>query len=118
MVRDLNLMRQIMLDLEKYPEPMTSLSALYPNETDENAANIKLWHLKLLEDAGYIKLGDITIGCYPDCQIDMITNDGYEFIRLTKEESIWKKLYPLFLKGGGIASTTVIQKLVEKLLAP
>lgn len=116
MKRDLNLMRQIMLDLENNDDYYTDLNSLYPNSNKEFLI-CAAYHLRLLEDAGYIQLGKPTMmGGWVDYPVNLITNQGYEFIRLTQEPTIWEKSLPLIMKGGGIASIQVIQDILKKIM--
>lgn len=114
MKRDLNLMRQIMLDLEATDNFSVDLSSLYPKKSVDEYFNIA-WHLRLLADAEYIVLGTPIMMGYPNYPITFITNKGYEFIRLTKDPTIWERLLPYLVKAGGIASVSIIQKAIEKL---
>lgn len=114
MKRDLNLMRQIMLDLEATDNFLVDLSSLYPNKSDEEYFNLA-WHLRLSADAEYIVLGSPTMMGFPNYSISFITNKGYEFIRLTKDPTIWERLLSYFVKFGGVASVTAIQEAVKKL---
>lgn len=117
MKRDLDLMRQIMLDLEATTSYIIDSFSLYSVNNREYQTKI-YFHLRLLEDAGYIKLGDVTMMCgFPTVQIVFITNAGYDFIRLTRDDTKWTLAKPLILKAGAIASITAIQQIVTNLLA-
>ena len=61
MVRDLNLMRQIMLDLEKRQHIHDNISALWPNKTIEEYEAIAE-HVLLLQDNNYLLLGSCLLG--------------------------------------------------------
>lgn len=117
MKRDLDLMRQIMLDLEANTSYIIDSLSLYPVNDREYQTKI-YFHLRLLEDAGYIKLGDVAMmGGFPNVKIVFITNAGYDFLRLTRDDKLWKLAHPLILKAGAIASITAIEQIITNLLA-
>lgn len=116
MKRDLNLMRQIMLDLEECEEPYIDICTLYQDDDSITDFAKIAYHVRLLEDAGYIETDSPTImGGYVNYPIKLITNNGYEFIRLTKPQNTWEKIMPLLEKFGKVASIAAIEKYVEKL---
>lgn len=115
MKRDLDLMRQIMLDLEGSDDYHTDIASLYPDKDSEAMLRIT-WHLRLLEDAGYVVLGPPCLCGYPNYPVELITNNGYEFIRLTQDKTAWEKARDKIIELGAIASTPLLQKIIEKLI--
>lgn len=81
MKRDLNLMRQIMLDLEECEEAYIDICTLYQNNDSITDFTKIAYHVRLLENAGYIETDTPTMmGGYVNYPIKLITNDGYEFL--------------------------------------
>ena len=115
MKRDLDLMRQIMLDLEASDDYHTDIASLYPAK--DHAAMLRIvWHFRLLEDAGYVVLGTPCLCGYPNYPVEFITNNGYEFIRLTQDKTVWEKARSKIVEFGAITSVPLIQKIIEKLI--
>ena len=103
MKRDFNLMRQIMLDLEKLPYIQNDISDIWKDRTPEEYQRISL-RVQLLADSKYIVLGSCLLGCgFENFYIQRITNDGYTFLDYARNDTVWQKLYPKFAKLGSIA---------------
>ena len=115
MVRDLNLMRQIMLDLEKRQHIHDNISALWPNKTIEEYEAIAE-HVLLLQDNNYLLLGSCLLGNgFEDWYIARITNDGYTFLDCVRPKSVWQKLLSL-LQSTGTISLDVIKPIASEIL--
>lgn len=61
MKRDINLMRQIMLDLEALPCIHTNISEIWLDRNLDDYQTIAL-HVKLLADSNYLELGNCLLG--------------------------------------------------------
>ena len=91
MKRDLDLMRDIMLDLEAMPHLNNNIHALFPNRSQEEYEKLS-FHVALLSDAGYVKLGMVLMGYnFHNYYIERITDDGHQFIQLIREDTVWNK---------------------------
>jgi len=109
MKRDLNLMRQILIDLSDMPYLQNNISHLFPDKTQEEYQRIS-FHIELLKDLGYIEIGSSLLGYgYNNYYISRITNNGYDFISLTSDEVKWKKHLPTILELGNL-SLHIIEK--------
>lgn len=114
MKRDLNLMRQIMLDLEEYDIIQRDIAEIYPNKTIEEWTKIS-YHVKLLAGAGYITLDQPLLGYgFYNYVICDITNQGHDFISMTTNSSIWNKMLPKLEAIGGVITIEIVKALFSK----
>lgn len=115
MKRNPDLMRSIMLELEKLPYLQNNISALFPDKTLEEYRIIAM-HIKLLEDNGYLQLGKCLLGYrYENWYISRITDNGYIFIDCIRSDSIWEKIKPQ-LEAVGSFALDVIKPIVTAFL--
>lgn len=103
MKRDLNLMRQIMLDLEEFPYIQNNISELWPNKSLEEYQLLAM-HIRLLADNNYLELGSCLLGYeFENWYITRITNDGHTFLDYIRSDTLWNKIYPKLITIGSIA---------------
>lgn len=97
MQRDLELLKSILLEVEKSDgkSPLNGKQLAERTAADERTVN---YHLKLLVEAGWIEtLGkphytSRTSDAVPDLVlVSSLTNDGHNFVRAVGEPSRWKK---------------------------
>lgn len=103
MKRDINLMRQIMLDLEALPCIHTNISEIWLDRNLDDYQTIAL-HVKLLADSNYLELGNCLLGYdFENWHINRITNDGYTFLEYVRNDTIWNTLRSKLTALGSIA---------------
>ena len=113
MKRDLNLMRQIMFDLENANSNIL-ISEVYQNKSIDEMDVISE-HLLLLADEGYIELGSCILGYgYANYVIRRITNDGYKFLDMVRNDTIWNRALPKILSAGGSISLIALEQILSK----
>ena len=86
MKRDIDLARQLLLDIENRGADC-SVSVLRPGANHEAEERVR-YHLRLLIDAGLLKEIDRTAGGVPCVRL---TDAGHEMIELTRSESRWSE---------------------------
>ncbi|MBQ8691309.1 MAG: DUF2513 domain-containing protein [Phascolarctobacterium sp.] len=112
MKRDLDLMRQIMLDLEAMPHLGNNINALFPNLTKEDYEKIS-FHVALLSDAGYLKLGMVLMGYgFHNYYIERITDTGHQFIQLIREDTVWNKCKKHCVEFGASLTIEILKSII------
>ena len=121
MKRDLDLARQLLLDIEAR-DADCSVSVLRPVSPRENTNGAAAhsfdiderirYHLRLLIDGGYLREVDRTSGGVPCVRL---THDGHELIELSRSESLWREAQLLCQERTGGLSLTVIRKFLVRL---
>ena len=92
MKRDLDLIRDILLDVENWniPQPLTLGSLEYEGKTKQEIG----YQLELLEDAGYIDVriikDHVGIG-YLDAFIVRMKMAGHEYLDSVRNPEVWNK---------------------------
>jgi hypothetical protein len=126
MKRDLDLARQLLLDIEAR-DADCSVSVLKPTPLRESlngTANHNFassnfdsderirYHLRLLIDGGYLREVDRTTAGVPCVRL---THDGHELIELTRREELWREAKWLCQEHTGGLSLTVIRTFLVRL---
>ena len=108
MKRDLDLARQLLLEIENRGADC-SVSVLRTGPNHEAEERVR-YHLRLLIDAGMLKEVDRTAGGVPCLRL---TDAGHETIELTRNESRWREAkYACQERTGGL-SLGVIRNLLS-----
>lgn len=121
MKRDLDLARQLLLDIEArdadcsvsvlspaLPREATNGSAAHRFDVDERIR----YHLRLLIDGGYLREVDRTTAGVPCVRL---THDGHELIELARREELWREAKWLCEDRTGGLSLTVIRTFLLRL---
>ncbi len=107
MKRDLDLMRQLLLDIENRGADC-SVSVLRSNSDGQREERIR-YHLRLLIDARLLKEIDRTTAGIPCVRL---THQGHELLELVRGESVWQEALWACQNRTGSLSLTVIQELL------
>jgi len=116
MKRDMDLIRNILLRIEKYPHFPSYLNKEEVNDNpislefkhyDEETIN---YHIKLLVEAGIVE--KFPKASYPYVPRGL-TWDGHEYLDLMKDESAWEQAKEMMKKTGGMAFEILIRVLLE-----
>jgi hypothetical protein len=107
MKRDINLMRQLLLDIENRGADC-SVSVLHTGP-DQQREERNRYHLRLLIDARLLKEIDRTADDIPCVRL---THQGHELLELIRDESIWQEALWTCQDRTGNQSLTMIQELL------
>ena len=116
MIRSPDLLREIMLAAEKQPAGenifLSALRSLH-GDIHELAE-----HVQLLRDAGFLDATVHTHGrvMMPKAIINRITNTGHDFIRATKEDTIWNKAKEKVITPAGSWTLELLLEYAKHLL--
>lgn len=113
MKRDLNLIRDLLLDLEtgewgKDAQPDPDLQVRYGVDTVEG-------HLRLLEQAGFIELGLQERGKLP--WVSSITWAGHDYLDSVRHPGVWKQVLEKLKSYGQPVALSVVQQLAQQVVA-
>ena len=109
MKRDVDLCRQLLLDIEGHGADC-SLSALRSGLAQDAEERVR-YHLRLLIDAGFVKEIDRTSAGVPCVRL---TNSGQEFVELVRGDARWREAKWIVQEQTGGWSLTVIRALLTK----
>ncbi len=110
MKRNTELLRNLLFQIET-SGPETPDTDIDPGE--EHPRTI-VYHLKLLEDAGYLTLnwvreGDLELHS-PIVPCSSITNAGHDFLDTIRDDTVWKKTREKLALVGGTAALDTVNK--------
>ncbi len=108
MKRDMNLIRQIVLDLEKRDFGTTSDDIVIEGYTEYQIT----YHCELLFDVGYVVGYDVSTRGHKALAIQRLTSLGHDFADASRNESNWKKtISTISSKAGGFTADILLQYL-------
>ena len=105
MKRDMDLVRELLVLIE---ENKNDRGLTIPEHIERNIA---VYHLNIMEQAGYVK-NNIHYGGDEALWIDSkLTWDGHEFLDSIKNEYIWRNLKDVVQENGGSVSYEVLKEI-------
>jgi hypothetical protein len=114
MKRDMDLIREILIEVEKVPALVMWESRPLLGYNDEEV----FAHIELAREAGLVEASLMSGAC---AIIQRITNDGYDFLEASKQPTLWQQAKDRITAAGlpvTIAvAKTVLQTLVNDALA-
>ena len=111
MTRDMDLIREILLEVEKVPamQPWHSTPLLGYDIKDVVA------HIELALDAGLVEARLIK-GMMPDAFIIRITNSGYDFLEASKQKTLWEQAKHQLVSQGLPLTVNTIKTVLQALI--
>jgi hypothetical protein len=110
MKRDTELVRTILLKIEEKDDTNGWLSA---DAFSEHSKELICYHYKILSQAGYIEVVDLSSKGGVDIQVKNLTWEGHEFLDASRNISVWQKAKKKF---GSEFKTIPFQILKEVLI--
>ena len=112
MQRDMDLVRQILLKIEADPNPMGPSGDFVITGVHRDIVG---YHLKLLDEAGYIETINIATRDQPlDRLVNGLTWSGHEFLDAARDDGRWEKAKALL---GGTFNTVTVKVLNDLLVS-
>ena len=113
MVRDFDLIRKILIEVQAKPAGIGAISISYDGEYAQGIVNE---HVELLIEAGLLK-GKVLRGVagLSAVAIDGLTWDGHNFIDAAENESIWRKAIALIKGKGGAITFEVLKEALKSI---
>lgn len=113
MQRDMDLVREILLEVEQHQQPMRDVRIRATGYAPEQVA----YHVKLLAEAGYIEAVDFSSFAAMEWRPKALTWKGHEFLDATRNAGVWNKVKAEIKDRGGALPFSLIQQLAVKLAA-
>lgn len=113
MKRNDDLLRDMLLRLEALPAGTTTLSGEFKFETHDRVTVGE--HALLLLDAGLVVGRDISTKAGPAAVIVRLTNHGHDFLRVIREDTVWRRTKRVLAPVGG-ASLDIIKSVATEVI--
>ena len=112
MKRDMDLIRDILLEIEKSSDESNRIEIHSVGEYSSSEIN---GHLKLLVDVGYVDANTISSFEGTTYLIRGLTWDGHEFLNDVRSENVWSGVKEKLKRVGGSASLSVIKQVAAEI---
>lgn len=114
MIRDFDLIRKMLLEIQAMPAGSETFTLSYPEEFPQSVVDE---HASILIDAGLIegKVLRKAMGKIAAVNIRGLTWAGHDFIDAAKNESIWGKAFAFVKEKGGAVTFEVLKELLKVL---
>ena len=112
MKRNMNLVRQILLEVEKQPFTGEWVDLELEEYTPEEIT----YHVIILYEAGLIQAQDLSTFGGVDWKPTRLTWQGHEFLETAKDDTRWKKASSIMLEKGGGMAFDVLKQLLTNLM--
>ncbi|MDM5193041.1 DUF2513 domain-containing protein [Bacillus hominis] len=109
MKRDRDLIRRLLVLIEE--QDINSYVLEIPDDIDVNVA---VYHLRLLEQAGFTENSIQYGGNTAECISSSLTWDGHEFLEAIRNDTVWNKLKQTIAEKGGNIPFEVMKALAIK----
>ncbi|MRB42533.1 DUF2513 domain-containing protein [Bacillus cereus] len=109
MKRDMELVRKLLVLIEEQDDNSKELNI--PSEIDRKVA---VYHLNLLEQAGFTENKIFYADNAPMWIHSTLTWDGHEFLDAIKNDTVWKKLKQTIAEKGGNIPFEIMKALAIK----
>ena len=115
MKRDMDLVRSILIEVEKQPSGFASQEIHLEGYTDEQVG----YHASIMHEAGLVHAVDVTVlsGTSPQAVITRLTWHGHEFLDAAREPTRWQQARDLVDRFSGAPIqvwTHVLTELVKR----
>ena len=110
MKRDLDLIREILLQVEARPTAQSIDLVEVPGHDQEEIS----YHVKLLADAGFLEAHDLR-GMGPDgfkYAPSALTNTGHDFLDAARNNTVWARVKAKLAEIGGTAPLDVTRSIL------
>jgi len=119
MKRDMELIRQILLEIEKHPFTEIPFEVNIEGQSPETVS----YHLMLLGEAGLIEAHNMNIQQRFWWQAKRLTWQGHEFLDAARDDTLWDRVKKKLAETSGTASIQVITAMLiemakRKLMLP
>jgi hypothetical protein len=112
MKRDMELIRMILIEIEKQPSYLSEINLNFAGYSSEDIH----YHVMLLCEAGLIVAHDQSSLSDIYWIPERLTWEGHEFLEASRDNNIWNKAKEIMSKGGGFVfdvAKPLLIKLIE-----
>lgn len=108
MRRDMDLVREILLEVESWPDANSWRTVVVPGRDTASVS----WHIRIMHDAGLLN-ADAAIE--EEVQVIRLTWDGHEFLDNARDEQRWETAKRTVSEKAGAVSFDVLKALLIQL---
>ena len=101
MQRDMDLVRKVLIEMEKHPAPLHQSALQIADEDDELVS----YHVMLLEEAGFITAVDASTNRL-EWIPGSLTWNGHEMLDAMRNDTVWRN-FKAWLKKQGVISVSL-----------
>lgn len=98
MKRDMELIRQVMIEIEKNPDPMQPIEIHIAGFSDLEVS----YHVMLLAEHGFVEAINFTTHDGFEWQAQRLTFEGHEFLDAARSDTIWKTAKEKIVSTTGV----------------
>lgn len=110
MKRNIDLVRKILLEIEKKEKPEGWLNIEFSDFSDAEIS----YHVKILTEAGFIESRNHTTKDGFNWVPVNLTWEGHEFLDASRNENIWQKTKKIIGENAGSTSFAILKELLIK----
>ena len=108
MKRNMDLIREILLRIESYPEPRGRIDLNIDGYSPKEIS----YHVKLLSEAGLIEATPLQTLNLFEWHAHSLTWEGHEFLEASRDDKIWNKAKELVLDKTGTLPFEVLKQIL------
>ena len=112
MKRDMDLVRQILLEIEKQPFSGGWIDLSIEGHTPEGIS----YHVMILHEAGLVEALDLSSSGNIKWKPTSLTWEGHEFLEAARDNFRWKKATSTVLEKAGGITFGVLKQMLTKLM--
>ncbi len=110
MRRDMDLVREILQQIEAWPNAQGWIEFDLPDRSPEEVSH----HVEIMAKFGLIEARDASTMSGPDWKATKLTWNGHEFLEAARSDTIWQRAKALMAeKGGGTSFEVMLALLIE-----
>ena len=111
MKRDMDLVREILIELEKDDSPdHAPKEYVHPGYSQENVDH----HLRIMAEAGLINIREAQLLDWnSDYEVEGLTWDGHEFLEVARQESFWKQAKKKVQEKTGVLTLEMLKSTLQ-----
>jgi hypothetical protein len=113
MKRDMELVREILLQTEASPDVKGIAELDIENHSEDEVS----YHVKIMAEAGLVTAIDLSTGMTFCWRPSGLTWQGHEFLDAIRNDTVWSKAKEIVTEKGGAIPFAVLQQLVIKIAA-
>jgi hypothetical protein len=112
MKRDMDLSRQILLEIEKSPSVTGYIEIILPGKTNDEIS----YTIKLLSEANLIEAKNLTDSTGFDWKAISLTWQGHDFLDSARDNTRWEKAKSIAIKKAGTLTFEVLKQILASLI--
>jgi hypothetical protein len=112
MKRDMDLIREVLIEVEKLPFDSGFHDISVPGYTDEEIT----YHVRLAHEAGLIEATDLTTMDGVCWKPKRLTYEGHEFLDAARSNTVWNKAKETLLSTSGTITLEALKALLPQIV--